>query len=219
MHILSTSYRLFWDLLTRGLRNDLQSMIYTSGWIKLAHILRSIQLVCYSWFNHRRARLQPPNPEFADILHRITLQSYVLPHLPPALFRLAYPASTFKISGNTSTVLSLTNTYHLSTPSDTSTIVSTLTTPTINTPKPSAVRGSFQANLMLDSTLQSLVPANIKLKDLISQDAPPLGDNNAPLCLSYHMHQGCWSTCKLVANHNKTLLNEEKQWLANFALA
>jgi hypothetical protein len=72
---------------------------------------------------------------------------------------------------------------------------------------------------MPDSTLQSLVPANIKLKDLIGTDAPPLADDNHPICLAYHLRQGCWSTCKRVANHAHQLSNQEKQCLANFALA
>jgi hypothetical protein len=45
-------YRAFWDLLTRGLRHDLQTTIDTTGRRKPAHVLRSMQLVCYAWFNH-----------------------------------------------------------------------------------------------------------------------------------------------------------------------
>ncbi len=54
-HPLVTAYQDFLDLLTKGMWNDLQIMLDTTGRIKPAHILHSIQLQCYSWFNHRRA--------------------------------------------------------------------------------------------------------------------------------------------------------------------
>jgi hypothetical protein len=74
-HPLVTAYHAFWELLTRGMRNDLQTTLNTTGRIKPAHILRSIQLQCYSWFNYRRARLPPTTPTFVDILHNISVQS------------------------------------------------------------------------------------------------------------------------------------------------
>jgi hypothetical protein len=80
-------------------------------------------------------------------------------------------------------------------------------------------RGTFQANLTPDATLQSLVPTNLHLKDLIGSDDPPLSDDQQPLCLSYHLRQGCWSTCRRLPTHAKHLSTGEKQRLANFALA
>ncbi len=60
-HPLTTAYRLFWDGLSKGLRNELQMILdHTTARIKPAHVLRSIQLMCYSWFHHRKVRLQPP---------------------------------------------------------------------------------------------------------------------------------------------------------------
>jgi hypothetical protein len=216
-HELTTAYRDFWALLTRGLRNDLQVVIDTTGRIKPAHVLRSVQLVCYSWFNHRKAHLRPPVPYFVDILHRITLQSYVIPHLPPALFRLAYPVATVKhATGPGSHTPSLAPT---ATTTTSGSDVSTVTSPTFVTGQVPPTRGTFQANLTPDATLQSLVPANLKLQDLIGTDTPPLSDDNLPICLAFHLRQGCWSTCKRVGTHAKTLSNAEKQRLANFALA
>jgi hypothetical protein len=221
-HALSRAYRPFWDLLTRGLRNDLQIVIDTTGRIKPAHVLRSIQLVCYSWFNHRKARLQPSPPDFLDILHRITLQSYVLPHLPPALFRLVYPAAhllhTASVTPSAATA-SMAPSAITSSMSASLTDMSTITTPSITPSRVTTTRGTFQANLTPDSMLQSLVPANYKLKDLIGTDTPPLMDDGTPICLSFHLRQGCWSTCKRAATHAKQLSNAEKQKLANFALA
>jgi hypothetical protein len=54
-HPLTINYRAFWELLTRSMRNDLQLMIDTTGKIKPAHILRSVQLICHRWFAHKRA--------------------------------------------------------------------------------------------------------------------------------------------------------------------
>jgi hypothetical protein len=216
-HELSVTYRHFWDLLMKGMRNDLQIIIDTTGRIKPAHILRSIQLTCYSWFNHKRACLRPPLPDFVNILHHIALQSFVLPHLPPALFRMAYPA-TSKSLGPPSYTPSVTGTSVTLQGSDISNI-STITSPAVTASKQSAIRDTLQANLTPDSTLQSLIPANLCLKDLIGTDSPPLVDDTTPLCLSYHMCQGCWSTCKHVNTHKSNLSIAEKQRIATFALA
>jgi hypothetical protein len=223
-HTLTAAYRQFWDLLTRGLRNDLQIIVDTTGRIKPAHILRSVQLLCYSWFNHRRARITPPAPDFKDILLRITLQSYVLPHLPPALFKLAYPQASTKYPASLAGT-AVTGTLSMANTSDISVITSpTLATTITSRTQQTALtanreRGTFQANLTQDSTLQALVPQNMKLKDLIGTDEVPLADDQQPLCLSFHMRQGCWSTCRRVNTHAKTLSTGEKQRLANFALA
>jgi hypothetical protein len=96
--------------------------------------------------------------------------------------------------------------------------VSAITSPTLTT-LITPPRGTFQANLTPDSTLQALVPTNICLKDLIGLETPPQTDDNQPICLSFHMKQGCWSNCKRIATHARQLSNAEKQRVANFALA
>ncbi len=218
-HILTVAYRGFWELLTRGLCNDLQIVVNTTGCIKLAHILCSVQLLCYSWFSHCRAHLAPPPPEFADILHQIMLQSYVLPHLPHPLFCLAYPMVTKTVqsgiqsraSVNSAVTLPMVTSSHSSN-------VSVVTNPTLFT-RPTPMRGTFQANLTPDSTLQALVPGNVKLKDLIGADTPPLMGDTTPICLSFHLRQGCWTTCKRSPSHSKHLSPGEKQRLANFCFS
>jgi hypothetical protein len=187
-HPLVTTYRIFWDMLTRGMRNDLQIMLDTMGRIKPAHILRSIQLQCYSWFNHRRARIQPQEPMFVNMLHNIALQSYVLPHLPPPAAMKPHSA----MSGTPSVPLTAPTASTQS--SHTTSDMSVLTSPTFLTraTQPSVqTRGTFMANLTPDCTLQSLVPSNLRLRHLIGQDLPPMTDENQPICLSIHTRQGC----------------------------
>lgn len=194
-------------------------MIDTTGKIKPAHILRSLQLVCHRWFAHKRARLQPKDPDFADILDRIALQAYVLPHLPTALFRLAYPMPTTTRSALPGASLSVI------TPSISSgeqSVVSALTQATRQTTGSARSgvggRGSFQANLTPAATLLQLVPGNVRLRDLMTNATAPTMEDDTPICLSYHLRSGCWSNCARLASH-KVLSAAEKQRLANFALA
>jgi hypothetical protein len=102
------------------------------------------------WFNHRRARLPTPTPYFAEILHNIVLQSYVLPHLPPPLSKLAYPQVHLPGPKTLTTAsLGTAATSNTTVSGD----VSALTAPTITTMNTRAtqLRGTFQANLTPDS--------------------------------------------------------------------
>jgi hypothetical protein len=219
IHPISTHYKIFWDQLTKSMRNDAQLMIDTTGKIKPAHILRSLQLVCHRWFAHKRARLQPKEPDFAEILDHIALQGYVLPHLPTALFRLAYPILTTTRSAIPGASISVI------TPSISSgeqSVVSALTQATRQTTGSTRTgvsgRGSFQVNLNPDATLIQLVPGNVRLRDLMANATAPTMGVNMPSCLSYHLRSGCWSNCARLASH-KALSASEKQRLADFALA
>jgi len=219
-HPLTTAYRAFWQLLTRSMRNNLQMAIDNTGRIKPAHILRSIQLICHQWFERKRAHLNPTNPPFSDILDSIALYTYVLPHLPTSLFRLAYPkTSSSSVTGVLPGTVSVVTPG--STPEGDATVISGLTQGsrlTTNTTKTGAGRGTFIANLQPDATLIQLVPGNIRLKDLIGSSPEPSAEDETSLCMSYHLRTGCWSNCARRATH-RNLSAAEKQRIADFALA
>jgi hypothetical protein len=219
-HPLTTAYRNFWQLLTRSMRNNLQMAIDNTGRIKPAHILRSVQLICHQWFERKRAHMSPPTPPFLDILDSIALYTYVLPHLPTALFRLAFPQPTKTVLPAPSTFSVVTPVPSLTT-SDASVVSgltsgSRLSNSTERTG--SGGRGTFVANLQPDSTLIQLIPGNIRLKDLIGVASVPTAEDGTSLCMSYHLRNGCWSNCARRATH-RTISASEKQRIADFALA
>jgi hypothetical protein len=219
-HILTTTYRAFWNLLSQGYRNEIQTIIDQKGFIKPTHILRSIQLVCYNWFSQKRARLTPAQPNFINILHTVTMQTYILPHLPPVLYRLAYPKPQAYLPPAPD-LISLSGTSHSSasgtgTSSSSNSVVSALTNPSLMVPQDASNasrhsrKGSYMANLKPDPALQQLIPSDIKIKDIIGSTTPPQLDNGAQLCLSFHTKQGCWSTCRRANTHGVTLNAAEK---------
>jgi hypothetical protein len=215
-HVLITAFRQFWTLLRSGLRDELQFIIECKGHVKPTHILRSIQLTCYAWFTHKRAQLQPPTPDFVCIARNITLQVYVLPHLPPTLYHLAYPKqpkplglASFPGSATVATASS-----SMGATTTAGTVVSGLTANTTTTRN--TTRGTFQLNSSPDTFLQQLLPPNTRLKDIMGTDAPPLTDDGQTICLAFHLRNGCWSNCKRVQNHGKPLTTSEKQRLADY---
>jgi len=149
------------------------------------------------------------------------MQIYVLPHLPPPLYALAYPKKTHPSSdgsipglipgGSASGSSNSGSSAGLS--SDASTI-SGITTPTIK-PPPSG-RGSYITNLQPNATITAQDKPNIKLKDIISNAPPPKMDDGNELCLSYHLRGGCWSNCRRASTHAQTLSNPEVQRLTQY---
>jgi hypothetical protein len=208
-HVLTTTYRNFWTLLSRSYRNELQQIIDIKRYVKPAHILRSIQLICYNWFAQRRAQLTPPNPDFTSILYNVTLHTYVLPNLPPSLYKLAYPKT---LSSLTPALIDLSSQSTLSTASSRGSTVSSVTTP----PQLSSRRNTHIANLAPDSSLVNLIPAGTQIKDIIAHEPPPLLDDGTQVCLSYLLRQGCWSTCRRAAAHNHALTPAEHGRLATY---
>jgi hypothetical protein len=224
-HPLLIAYRDMWSMLNSGMRDDLHSAIDYQGYVKPTHILRSIQLICYQWFSHKRAHLNPPTPNFTIILNQILLQVYILPRLPSALYQLAYPKQTKPRGDNV--IPSLISS---STASGSATDVSTITgfasvpatssiaggSPHQTTPSASTGRGAFVSNLAPLVSITTLDQPNLKLRDLMANTAPPKMEDGSEMCLSYHLRGGCWSNCKRVTNHGRLLSTMEAQRLRTY---
>jgi hypothetical protein len=219
-HVLTNTYRAFWNLLFQGYRSELQQVIDVKLYVKPAHILWSVQLVCYNWFAQRRARLPPQPPEFAPIVYNIVLNTYILPNLPQPIYKLAYPRLP---PAHIPTGIQTPTTASLSSEASTISAVSGLTQPTLisnpstsNQSQTNKRKGTFQANLHPDRALQQLLGFGTTIKDLIANDTPPTLDDGSPICLSYYIRNGCWSNCRRANTHNRELSATEKAKLESF---
>jgi len=227
-HILTTSYRTFWSLLTQTYRTDLQQHIDVKHFIKPAHLLRSIQLVCFNWFTQKRSGVQPSPPDFTYIVYNIALHTYVLPHLPSAIYKLAYPKATTggmgsdapslgssSVSSHSGTSTTLSNS---DTQSSNASIVSGITLPTLvsrlTTPGTNQLqrKSSVVANLQPDKDMQRLLDYGMTVKDLMGTDPPPTLTDGSQICLSFHLRNSCWSNCKRAASHHPLSATERQQF-------
>jgi hypothetical protein len=210
-HPLMVAYRHMWTLMQSQLKADLHTALEYHAYVKPAHLLRSIQMVFYAWFTHRRARLTPPTPEFATILQQIIMQTYILPTLPPKLYHMVYPKKTYTLPSSlpssvaTSVSSSTTSRSTSSGGTSVSSIVSGLTSASGQGLNTITGRGARISNLSPISTIVSLVPSAMKLKDLIGTTNPPTLDTGRDMCLSFLLKNGCWSNCKRAAQHTATL--------------
>jgi hypothetical protein len=214
-HPLTAHYRIFWQSFTKQFRNQLHYEIDTRRIIKPVHILRNIQLICFHWFQAKRSFVIPSDPQFLDILTRISLSLYTNPTLPSALYHLIAPRLPTKpafpdinrLKGDDDTSTTITG---LSTLTPGSTLTGSALTSL------STRSGLFVKNPSVDTALQSLLPATMKIADLVGSDPVPVGEDSKPICLSYHVRGGCFSNCRRKDNHARTLSTSEKAQLSNW---
>ena len=216
-HPLCLSYKEMWTLINSGLRDDLHAVLEHKFSIKPVHILRSIQLLFYSWFNHRRHRLPAPLIDLKSIITQIIMGLYVIPHLPPSLYQLANP----KRPQTSDSVPGLVSAGSASQSSGSSvgdaSTVSGLTTPTHSgTPPTPPGRGAFITNLTPHESITSLDRPQTKIKDIMGTAPPPKMADGTEMCLSFHLRGGCWSNCRRAANHAVTLSANDLQRLRQY---
>jgi len=217
-HPITVQYRLFWSAFSRQYRNQMHFEIDIQCAMKPVHILRNIQLICLHWFQAQRSQIPPAQPQFLDILQRISLSLYHNPNLPPSLYQFVATRP-----GPTQKSVILDTGKSLGYDATTATGLSTLTGSLVSGSQQgsqqgtgSSRAGTFVKNPAVDPTLQSLLPTGIKITELVSSDAIPTGDDNTPFCLSYHIRGGCFSNFHRCNNHNKQLSTADKQTLSNW---
>jgi hypothetical protein len=118
----------------------------------------------------------PPTLDFKAIPTQIIMQVYVLTHLPPSLYALAYPKRhTPLVDGSIPGLIASGSASGFSSGSDpanshgTASTVSVLTTPPPTKPPPSG-RGAYMANLTPVTSLQLWIALTSKLKTKLAPD-------------------------------------------------
>jgi hypothetical protein len=137
---------------------------------------------------------------------------YHNPNLPPALYQLVTPKPGPK-SILIDTGKSATGDDAATAATGLSTLTGSVITPGSQQPSgaASSQAGTFVKIPNVDMSLQSLLPVGIKITDLVGSDAIPNGDDNHPLCLSYHIRGGCFSNCRRRDNHAKHLSAADRE--------
>lgn len=225
-HPITTAFRSFWRAFLGRKREQMHHEIDDRRFIKPVHILRSVQLLTIQWFQSKLDGDTPSSPAYLDILERISLSMYTLPTLPGALYHLIapkqpttpmlkgiHPNDTATVATGLSTLTGTVVSTHPSSNSNASliskgTFISGVTGQNTN--------AGFTRNPNVDTELQSLLPPGVKIVELLGNDPVPIGDDNNPICLSYHIKGGCYNNCRRKQNHQKTLSAGEKHKLSNW---
>jgi hypothetical protein len=222
-HPLLVAFPELWVLLQTTVRDKLHSLLDYKRYVKPTHILRSVQLTFFTWFTHKKARLTPPNPNFKLTIQQLLRQVYVLPNLPPALYHLAYPKWQPPIpsgplvpglisTGSSDASGSAGSSSGGSGPGSDVSTVSGLTTPTV----PPQNRGAAVINLHPNAALQTLLSANIRIKDIIGNTKPPEFDTGGEMCLAYLVRNSCVTNCRRAAQHRANLNPAEQARLEQY---
>jgi hypothetical protein len=127
----------------------------------------------------------PDPPNFVKILECIGLSTYILPTLPLALYQLVTPWPLQKVSPGT--VLLDDHSVAVSNASTVSTITGATTPSIITGVNTNRSCNTAVQNTAVDSTLQALLPANVKIKNFIGADEVPQNGTGSPFCLAYHL--------------------------------
>jgi hypothetical protein len=158
------------------------------------------------------------------MIHQILMQVYVLPHLLPALYTLAYPKKSTphhtsvdaSVPGLVATGSASNSSSSGAHSSDGASTISGLTGSSAAHLIPPGGRGAYISNLAPIASIKALDKPNVKLRDLIGTTSPPKMTDGMEMCLSYHLRGGCWSNCRHAKHHGLPLSPVEVQRLEQY---
>jgi hypothetical protein len=215
-HPLTMHYRDFWKTYSSEFKGRFHHVIDIRRVIKPVHILRSLQLVVFKWFSTKKLHRAPADPPLLDILDRLSLHLYTNPTLPPALYQAVYQKNqkTPLIPGQNTIV---------SDDASTTSAVSALTSATglTGTSRYTSTTSRYDpavTNPHPDPNLQALLPATVRIKDLLGTDKAPKNEANSPMCLSYHIRGICFANCRRLRDHDRPLTVADKNILLNWVV-
>ncbi|MFN9980210.1 MAG: hypothetical protein ACK53Y_09865, partial [bacterium] len=78
--------------------------------------------------------------------------------------------------------------------------------------------GQSVTNPALDPALAALLPATVRVKDLLGNDDAPKNEQNNPMCLSFHLRGVCFAGCRRKTDHDRPLTNTDKNLLSNWVI-
>jgi hypothetical protein len=228
-HPLTANLRLFWTALTKQYRLRVRQNIESQRTsLTPVHILCSIQMICYDWFEAKKAFVTPETPNFINILRNPSHGTYQVPLLPLQLYQLVtgktpVPAGGLNPSGgsigpfHTGTSVSDDMSTSANTHLSALTGVTGLSGATGGTGPTNNLRPTtLIVNENPDPQLLALIPFNRKIRDIMGNTQPPVTNGGDPLCLSFHAKGGCYSNCRRKKNHGHILSQAEKEQLANY---
>ncbi len=229
-HPLTANLRLFWDALTKQYRVRIRQFIDSPrNSLKPVHILRSIQMICFDWFEAKKALVTPETPNFISILRHLSHGTYQPPLLPLPLYQLVtgkaspiFPGSGgssltgTSVSDDASTIAPSVNSQLSAVTGATGLSGTTGLSGSVNNPRLTSNTNTLIVNENPDPQLLALIPFNRKIRDIMGNTQPPTTDAGDPLCLSFHAKGGCYSNCRRKKNHGHILSQAEKERLANY---
>ena len=146
----------------------------------------------------KHMRMIPKPPNFVSILTEVSHSTFFLPYLLANLYKLVAQMQQKWLGqgGEHSDIISSTTSM---TSSITSPTVSTTTSITPVTPKGEKL--FYIWNINPSEMTQKLMPSGIKIKDLMGDTKSPKTDQHWLMCLSFHVHGRCWSSCQWKDDH------------------
>jgi hypothetical protein len=211
-HAIVVQYRQLWVALLGQHCLRLRTAIEEHKTIHPIHILCSIQLKCFNYFEGIRTSAPTPPPNFVAILTRFADGEYTPPDLPAQLHLLVSPnkSPTSLLQGHTRPLPQ-----QCTSDKSVMSALSGYASYANHSPPTTSATGTFVENPSPDYNFQQMVLFNVQLHQLTNKHPLPTTDDNRQLCVTYHVRRGCNTSCKRNYSH-RPLSATEQQCLENF---